>query len=594
MSIGVTQSNSPESDQPNDPNQLARQLLSAQARIAELEKELSEARGQLMIATKRAEESEKRESDQKVANRSGVDAGEMAPLSEADVTLRRLVQRIAMILQAEKIVIMFYNRENGELTGIPPAYGVEDDRLKMFKVRATQGISGQVFRDSEPVIFHDANADVRTQKDPFGLLQVQNGITVPLVIEKRDEENRVTDRTTIGVLHAFNKRHGEDFNDEDVRLLERMARNVGSIIANLQLYREVVEEREELLQTFESLTAGLTLISPEGRISQMNASARAIFGVGNEAVGKQYADVMSNDEFREVLQGAMEGEEAPHREMSVAIANVERTYQVQAAQVRNEEGKNLGVVAIFNDITDIKNIDRMKSSFVAMASHELRTPLTAIKGFVSTLLMDDGFTDDERREFYMIIDQECDRLTRLINDLLNTARIEANESLKPNYSLVDIQALLEKVLLIQKQSTSRHELKLDVRGTLPKIIGDEDKLDQVLTNLLNNAIKYSPNGGVITLHAQISDGALVVGIEDQGMGIPKDHLGKVFEKFHRVNNEDNRKIYGTGLGLYLVKHLVESVHLGKIWVESEVGKGSTFLFKIPLELDVEMAKTLNE
>ena len=544
-------------------------------------------------ALKRISELERaHEQERARGGRGGVE--EMAPLSEADVTLRRLVQRIAMILQAEKIVIMFFNRETGELTGIPPAYGVEDDRLKMFKVRATQGISGQVFRDSEPVIFHDATGDARTQKDPFSIIGVQNGICVPLVIEKRDEENRVIDKTTIGVLHAFNKRHGEDFNDEDVRLLERMARNVGSIIANLQLYREVVEEREELLQTFESLTAGLILISPEGRISQMNASARAIFGVGNEALGKQYADVLHNQTFKDLYQSAMAGEDTPHVEITVQIAGVDRVYQCQAAQVKGEDGKNLGAVAILNDITEIKNIDRMKSSFVAMASHELRTPLTAIKGFVSTLLMDDGFTDDERREFYMIIDQECDRLTRLINDLLNTARIEAKESLKPNYTHVDLKALLEKVLLIQKQSTSRHELKLDIRGEIPKIVADEDKLDQVLTNLLNNAIKYSPNGGTITLHAIREDGHVLIGVEDQGLGIPKDQLNKVFDKFHRVNNEDNRKIYGTGLGLFLVKHLVESVHLGKIWVESEPGKGSTFLFRIPTELDIEMAKQLNE
>jgi two-component system phosphate regulon sensor histidine kinase PhoR len=560
-------------DEPENLNKLKEQLEEAQKRIHELERQS--------------------EQDKLKGPRGPVE--EMAPLSEADVTLRRLVQRIAMILQAEKIVIMFYNRDTGELMGIPPAYGVEDDRLKLLKMRATQGISGQVFRDNDPVIFHDSATDPRTQKDPFSLIGVQNGITVPLVIEKRDEENRVVDRTTIGVLHAFNKRHGEDFNDEDVRLLERMARNVGSIIANLQLYREVVEEREELLQTFESLTAGLILVSPDGRIAQMNASARTIFGVEAESIGKQYADVLDNQPFKELYQSAMAGEDVGHIDITVQIAGIDRVYQCQAAQVRGDDNKNLGVVAIFNDITEMKNIDRMKSSFVAMASHELRTPLTAIKGFVSTLLMDDGFTDDERREFYMIIDQECDRLTRLINDLLNTARIEAQESLKPNYSLVDINALLEKVLLIQKQSTSRHELKLDVRSPLPKIIGDEDKLDQVLTNLLNNAIKYSPNGGTITIHAVIdADNYLCVGVEDQGMGIPKDQLAKVFDKFHRVNNEDNRRIYGTGLGLFLVKHLVESVHLGKIWVESDIGKGSTFLFRIPTQLDIEMAKQLNE
>lgn len=565
------------SDEPEDVNALKQQLDEAQKRIDELERQREEV---------------------KKATGGGME--EMGTLPEATATLRRLVQRIAMILQAEKIVVMFYDRDTGELGGIPPAYGIDDERLKMFRMRATQGISGQVFRDNEPVIFHDAAGDPRTQKDPFSIIGVQNGITVPLVIEKRDEENRVVERTTIGVLHAFNKRHGEDFNDEDVRLLERMARNVGAIIANLQLYREVLEEREELLQTFESLAAGLVLISPEGRISQMNASARTLFGIAHpgqkasDVIGKQYSDIIQNEGFKDLYKQAMDGEDMGSViEISVQIANIDRVYQCQAAQVRGEDGKSLGIVAIMNDITDMKNIDRMKSSFVAMASHELRTPLTAIKGFVSTLLMDDGFSDDERREFYMIIDQECDRLTRLINDLLNTARIEAQESLKPHYTQVDLTALLEKTLLIQKQSTTRHDLKLDIRSPLPKIIADEDKLDQVLTNLLNNAIKYSPNGGEIIIHVVRDEHWITIGIQDQGLGIPKDQLNKVFDKFHRVNNEDNRRIYGTGLGLFLVKHLVESVHLGKIWVESEIGKGSTFLFRIPVELDVEMALQLN-
>lgn len=568
MSAGVTELTQSNYDFSDDPQILKAQLHEALQRIKELE-ERSAGKGEPQV--------------------------EVAPISEADVTLRRLVQRIAMILQAEKIAIMFYDREKGELIGIPPSYGVDEDRLNTFRVRATHGISGQVFRDGEPIIFHDANSDPRAQKESFSLLHVTNGITVPLIIEKRDEENRVVDKTTIGVLHAFNKRHGEDFNEEDVRLLERMARNVGSIIANLQLYREVVEEREELLQTFESLSAGLVLVSPEGRISQMNASARRIFGVANEIVGKQYSDVLTDDTFREVYQAAMRGEELNVREMSVHLGGLERTYQLQAAQVKNEDGKDLGVVAIFMDITEIKNIDRMKSSFVAMASHELRTPLTAIKGFTSTLLMDDGFSPEERREFLMIIEQECDRLRRLIDDLLNTARIEANESLKPHYTMVDIRALLDKVVMIQKQATNKHTIKLDVRGELPRIVADEDKLDQILTNLMNNAIKYSPNGGDITVHCMVEEGgkSLLFGVEDQGLGIPKDHCAKVFDKFHRVNNEDNRKIYGTGLGLYLVKHLVDQVHFGKIWVESEVGVGSTFLFRIPTEIDIDKAKEIN-
>lgn len=566
--------------------------------MSEDNEELRDLKAQLEAALARIRDLETEKSPPSTPARSASVEGagvDVAPINEADVTLRRLVQRIAMILQAEKIVIMFYDRERGELIGIPPSYGVEEDRLSLFRVRATHGISGQVFRESEAVIFHDATGDPRTQKDPFSLLHAVNGITVPLVIEKRDEENRVVERNTIGVLHAFNKRHGEDFNDEDVRLLERMARNVGSIIANLQLYREVVEEREELLQTFESLSAGLILVSAEGRLSQINTAARAIFGLAADCVGKTARECIENEELWAVLEEASRGGEGAKNEIHVTLASSERIYEVQAAQVRTDEGKDLGVVAILNDMTEIRNIDKMKSSFVAMASHELRTPLTAIKGFTSTLLMDDGFSPDERREFLMIIDHECDRLRRLIDDLLNTARIEAGESLKPNYTRFPLLPLLEKAVTIQNQASHKHEVSLSVEGELPEtIIGDEDKLDQILTNLLNNAIKYSPAGGNVTVHARKDGDEILVGVQDQGLGIPKDHLAKVFEKFHRVNNEDNRKIYGTGLGLYLVKHLVETVHLGRIWAESEVNVGSTFWFRIPTQLDIDRAKESND
>lgn len=525
---------------------------------------------------------------------SGMDVGS---IQEGDVTLRRLVQRIAMILQAEKIVIMFYEHETGELMAIPPAYGLEEEKLDHFRVRATQGISGEVFREGEPIIFHDAPNDPRTRKEVVSLIHVHNGITVPLIIEKRDEENRIVDRTTIGVLHAFNKRHGEDFNDEDVRLLERMARNVGAIIANLQLYRAVLEEREELLQTFESLTTGLLLISPEGNISQMNSAARTIFKLEADVIGKAWKTILTDNQLVAFLDAGLAGNQAELVEITVDIHGQERTYQVQGAIVRNEDGKTLGFVTIFIDITEQINLDKMKSSFVAMASHELRTPLTAIKGFSSTLLegVDDNiYSVDDQKEFLGIIVSECDRLRRLIDDLLNTARIESGQSLQPNYTRFELRPLLDKVVRVQNQASVKHKVILEVHDELPAtIVGDEDKLDQIFTNLLNNAIKYSPEGGDVFVHAYNEGETVKFGVQDQGIGIPKDHLAKVFERFHRVNNEDNRKIYGTGLGLYLVKHLVEQVHMGIIWAESTVGKGSTFLFRIPCELDIEKAKELN-
>lgn len=523
---------------------------------------------------------------------------EMTPIDQADVTLRRLVQRIAMILQAEKIVIMFHDREMGDLKGIPPAFGVDEAHLTSFKVRATHGISGRVFRDGEPIIYSDIESIVEAREEPLGLMHVSNGVCVPLVIEKRDEENRVIEKNTIGVLHAFNKKHSEDFNEEDVRLLERMARNVGSIIANLQMYREVVEEKEELAQTFESLTAGLLLVSAEGRVLQINATARAIFQAPSDSIGKDVTSIIKDQTLTDAIQKSSDGSEPGKVESHVTIGGSERTYEAQFAAVAGQDGKTIGSVAILADVTEIRNIDRMKSSFVAMASHELRTPLTAIKGFSSTLLEgvdDDIYNKDDQKEFLGIVVGECDRLRRLIDDLLNTSRIEAGESLKPNYTQVDVRTLLDKVQKVQQQATTKHIIKLDVQTPLPALmVADEDKMDQILTNLLNNAIKYSPNGGDVIIHAKVEGNEMTIGVKDQGLGIPKDHLTKVFERFHRVNNEDNRKIYGTGLGLFLVKHLVETVHFGRIWVESEVGKGSDFIFKIPTNIDIEDAKKIND
>ncbi len=512
-------------------------------------------------------------------------ATDVASPANYEATLKRLVRQIGSIIQAEKVVFMLYDPEEGELRAYPPAYNLTDDEIRILKVRATQGISGEVFREGKPMIVHDAISDPRTTKELVAMLHVRNLICVPLILEKRDEENRVVDRQTIGVLHAFNKQRGGHFIDEDVRLLERMARNAAAVIAGMRLYQAILEEKEELVHTIESLRAGLLLVNQNGRINQMNAAARRVFGLGTDVLGKPYQDIITIDLVRDMIRNALENErEGDLIEITVQVEGKEHIYQVQNAIVRGEDQKPMGTVMIFNDITDIRNLERMKSAFVATVSHELRTPLTAIKGFISTLLMDsdDAFPPEERREFYAIIDQETDRLTRLINDLLNIARIEAGESLKPVYKQVDFYKLSQKVVMIQRAATNRHTIIHDVPEDLPKIIADEDKVDQILTNLLSNAIKYSPNGGEIRVKAWEEDADhIIFYVSDQGMGIPKEHLTKVFEKFHRVDNTDTRKQYGTGLGLYLVKHLVEAIHGGQIWVESEVGVGSTFYVRLP-------------
>lgn len=509
-----------------------------------------------------------------------------APITELEETLKRLNSRIAMILQAEKCVFMLFDKESGELVATKPALGLTDEEVKRFRVRATNGISGQVFRDSKPEILFDAINDPRTLKENVALLNVRNGVCVPLVVEKRDAENRVIDSTTIGVLHVFNKRYGNVFIEEDVRLLERMAKNAAAVVASAQMYREVVEEKEELEHIIESVYAGLIMVAAHNdRIMQINASARTMLGLDDREVSKApYTEIIENQSVKEILAQSLRDREEVETEIDIAAAPGEepRVYQAQSTPVRSEDGSVLGAVAIFNDITEIRSVERMKTAFVSTVSHELRTPLTSIKGFVSTLLSDvDGYYDQTTvREFYEIIDQECDRLVRLISDLLNVSRIEAGRALELNPKPIQLAGLIEKVASAQRSYTSKHEIVLENTADLPSIVADEDKVDQILTNLTNNAIKYSPEGGKVTVRGASENGAVKISVLDQGIGIPKEHLAKVFDRFHRVDNRDTREVGGTGIGLFLVKHLVEA-HGGEIWVESEVGKGSCFTFTLP-------------
>jgi two-component system phosphate regulon sensor histidine kinase PhoR len=188
-----------------------------------------------------------------------------------------------MILQAEKCVFMIHDADREDLFAETPALGFADDQVEKFRVGVNEGVSGQVFRESKPVILYDAQGDERAAKENVGEFGLKNGVCVPLIIEKRDPEtNAVQDRKTIGVLWVFNKRYGNIFIEEDVHLLDRLARNAASIINTAETYRKVVHEKEELVETIESLYAGLIMVNRNGRITQMNASAREIFGITPE------------------------------------------------------------------------------------------------------------------------------------------------------------------------------------------------------------------------------------------------------------------------------------------------------------------------
>ncbi|NLO74498.1 MAG: GAF domain-containing protein [candidate division WS1 bacterium] len=503
-------------------------------------------------------------------------------------TLMRLVNKIAMIVQAEEVLLLLYQPELGELAVLPPSLGITEEQAAQVHLPPEQGITGLVYRTGESVLYNDAINDPRASQDKVSLLRVRNGICVPLTIKQRDEEERVITERVIGVMHVCNKRYDQEFNEDDVRLLEMLAEQAAAIISNAQLYIELTEEKARLEQTFETLHAGVIATDANGRLRLLNRAAAQMLGLPASAYeGQLAAQVIPDEQVRNLLERSL----AEKKELAEEV-NAEgdrRIYKGETSLMRDEARRLQAVVAIFNDITEIRQVERMKTAFVSTVSHELRTPLTSIKGFISTLLDDtEGMYDDvTRREFYEIIDQECDRLTRLISDLLNVSRIESGRALDMHLAEVDLHKTIGRVLQAQQQYTSRHQLVNDIPEDFSTIEGDGDKIYQVIDNLVGNAVKYSPEGGVVKVTAEDEGGTVRLEISDEGLGIPERHRDKIFERFHMVDDDvDHKAVKGTGIGLYLVRHLTRA-HGGDVWLkESEVGKGSTFCVRLPKEAQV--------
>ncbi len=235
----------------------------------------------------------------------------------------------------------------------------------------------------------------------------------------------------------------------------------------------------------------------------------------------------------------------------------------------------------------VEEASRLKSDFIGFVAHELRNPLTTIRGYVQTLMQDTEGTlgDDVRDEFYEAIEADSDRLLDMINELLDVSRLEAGRPLSVAYHEFQLRPLLEKLVRrhrFYKYVTPKHQLDLDVPDDMPDSIeADEDKINQVLSNLLSNAIKYSPDGGTVTLVAKADgDSHIVLQVQDTGLGMTDEQASRLFRQYERVERDEIRNIPGTGLGLYLVKHLVE-LHVGEITCESSPGKGSVFSVRLP-------------
>jgi len=353
-------------------------------------------------------------------------------------------------------------------------------------------------------------------------------------------------------------------------------------------------EREQAKATavLDAMVEGVIATDGHDHIILLNERARGIFGLGPMRVeGRPLLEVVRNVNLHDVLAAGREASDGSVVSREVKLVEpVERVLQAHAVGLRFPGGER-GVVMILHDITELRRLEQVRTEFIANVSHELRTPLTAIQGYLETLL--DGALEEREhaRKFLEIVFRHTERLGRLTDDLTDLSNIELGKvslRLEPT-SLTDI---VDSALAIIAPRASAGQVKVEAHlpADLPPVLGDRDRLSQILINLVDNAVKYTPKGGQVAVGGRVEGGMVEVAVRDTGVGIPKADLPRLTERFYRVDKARSRDLGGTGLGLAIVKHLVLA-HGGELFIESELWKGTVVRFTLPLGVTAPMAPT---
>jgi PAS domain S-box-containing protein len=358
--------------------------------------------------------------------------------------------------------------------------------------------------------------------------------------------------------------------EEEIEALSALAANASVALSNAELYQRVAVEREQSVAILANIADGIVAVDRDGHVVVWNAAAEQITGVpAGESLGRTPA---------QVLQRELESESGgTNRLVSIMRGSEEVWLSLSEAVMRDPAGAIAGRIFAFRDISAERAVEQMKSDFVSTVSHELRTPLTSIYGFAETLLRTDiQFGEEERRTFLGYIASESERLTRIVDALLNVARLDTGD-LQVSLEPTDIGAVLADAVSTVEALENGHRFELRVEDAL-RAQADPDKLRQVLDQLVENAVKFSPGGGVVRVEARRRPDGVEISVADEGVGIPPSQRERIFSKFSRGG--DGAQSTGTGLGLFIAQGLVSAMG-GRIRVDSEEGRGSRFTFELP-------------
>jgi PAS domain S-box-containing protein len=454
--------------------------------------------------------------------------------------------------------------------GIPPAF-----------LRQLEPLLGRVPEPEEPTLYElpEINRLLQnlTRAASLGLLA---GVALPLIARNK----------VIGILFIFRNYLGV-FSSNDKALLQSFADQAAIAVQNAQLYTQIRDEEQRVAALLDSLADGILILASDHTVEHCNPALTRMLGrTAEEILGAKHEDVIrwaKQKDGTSLEQAEMGGWPLTPNATLYVEGDLERPDKpslpvgVTYAPLLSPDGLLLNVIASVRDITRFREAEELKSTFVSVISHELKTPVALIKGYVSTLRREDATWEREViADSLAVIEEEADHLTELIENLLDASRLQAGV-LAINSSDVDLALLARRIAERFRIQSNRHQIVVDFPADFPIILGDDDRLAQVFSNLISNAIKYSPDGGEIHISGQIHPQQVVVCVSDQGPGIAIGDIPYVFDRFYRATDA-SRTTKGAGLGLYLARAVVEA-HGGRIWVDPKPGAGARICFSLPRE-----------
>ena len=477
---------------------------------------------------------------------------------DPDAVLSAIVEAAVELTGAEEGSLLLVDDVTGELY-MRASRNFQEQFARTFRLPVQDSLAGKVIQTGRPVLL-----DQNTPQKIKTAYLVKRLLYVPLQVHDR----------VFGVLGVDNRQKTSPFTDRHVQVVTALAEFAVIAIENSHLYHKALADRNKLETILTSIQDGVIVLDKDGRIILVNQTACQTFNLeAGSLTGKTAAEVFSHPDLLDLVNAQRE---TTYDRVEISIEDG-RIFNAQLTPI-----PEVGAAITLNDITSLKKLDRIKTDFVNTVSHDLRSPLTAILGYVE-LIDRVGPINETQAEFISRIQASVHNITNLVDDLLNLGRIEAGFDTRKEMVQVDqiIQQALDESA--GRAEDKKQKLVVDLPDHLSPLFGNPVQLLQMIENLLDNAIKYTPDEGAIKVSGRTEGNQIILQIIDTGIGIPVVDLPYIFDKFYRASNIDLDQD-GTGLGLSIVKSIVEN-HQGRIWVDSVINKGTKFTVILPLEVD---------